>query len=109
MSQNKATLFSADEQELATVAKALGHPARVAIVRLLATRTTCTCGELVAELPLSQSTVSQHFKELKTAHLVESATDGPRECYCLAPARWAQVRQLFNNALVELAPPGSKA
>ncbi|QNE42315.1 winged helix-turn-helix transcriptional regulator (plasmid) [Hymenobacter sp. NBH84] len=104
MRQNKATLFSTDQQELATVAKALGHPARVAIIRLLATRTTCTCGELVAELPLSQSTVSQHLKELKTAGLVESATDGPRECYCLSPARWAQMRQLFGNVLVALAP-----
>ena len=109
MSQNKATLFSADQQELATVAKALGHPARVAIIRLLATRTTCTCGELVAELPLSQSTVSQHLKELKTAGLVESTTDGPRECYGLSRARWSQVRELFGNVLVELAPPHNEA
>ena len=104
MSQNKATLFSADQQELATVAKALGHPARVAIIRLLAARATCTCGELVAELPLSQSTVSQHLKELKTAGLVESTTDGPCECYCLVPARWARVRQLFGNVLVAITP-----
>lgn len=87
------------------MARALGHPARVAIIRLLATRATRTCGELVAELPLSQSTVSQHLKELKTAGLVESTTDGPRECYCLVPTRWAQVRQLFGNVLVELVPP----
>ena len=105
MSQNKATLFSAEQLELATVAKALGHPARVAIIRLLATHATCTCGELVAELPLSQSTVSQHLKELKTAGLVQSTTNGSRECYYLAPARWAQVRQLLGNVLVELAPP----
>ena len=58
MNQHKSTLFGANEQELAAIAKALGHPASVAIVRLLAARTVCTCGELVAELPLSQSTVS---------------------------------------------------
>ena len=93
--KTKATLFSADQQELATVAKALGHPARVAIIRPLATRTTCTNGELVAGLPLSQSTVLQPIKELKMAGLVERAADGPRECYCLSPARWSRVRQLF--------------
>ena len=64
MSQSKATLFSADQQEFTTVAKAPDHPARVAIVRLLVSRTTPTCGELVAGLPLSQSIVSQHLKEL---------------------------------------------
>ena len=77
------------------MAKALDHPVRVAIIRLLTTRTTCTNGELVAELPPSQSTVSQHLKELKTAGLVERAADGARECYYLSPARWARVRQLF--------------
>lgn len=93
--QTKAALFSESAQELAAVAKALGQPARVAIIRLLATRTACTCGELVAELPLSQSTVSQHLKELKTAGLVESASTGARECYSLSTARWAQARLLF--------------
>jgi DNA-binding transcriptional ArsR family regulator len=102
MNSHKGSLFGAAEQELAAIAKALGHPARVAIVRLLARHATCTCGQLVGELPLSQSTVSQHLKELKTAGLIESAANGSRECYSLAPARWEQVQQLFGNVLTEL-------
>ena len=104
MNPHKGNLFGANEQELAAIAKALGHPARVAIVRLLAARTACTCGELVAELPLSQSTVSQHLKELRAAGLVQNTTDGPRTGYCLVPARWTQARQLFGNVLALLPP-----
>ncbi len=74
------------DQELARLAKALGHPVRVQIVRILARRTTCVCGELVDELPVSQSTVSQHLKCMKEAGLVQGAIDGPRVCYCISPA-----------------------
>ena len=107
MNQHKSTLFGADEQALAAIAKALGHPARVVIVRLLAARTVCTCGELVVELPLSQSTVSQHLKELKAAGLVQETTGGTRTGYCLAPARWAQARQLFGSVLAALPAAGT--
>ena len=75
-------LTDADAQ-LAAWAKALGHPARIAILRTLAERQTCLCGELVEELPLAQSTVSQHLKALKAVGLIEGETDGPRSCYCL--------------------------
>lgn len=70
-------------QQLAKLAKALGHPARVAIVRLLLRRDTCVCGEIVEELPLAQSTVSQHLKQLKEAGLIRGEVDGPRVCYCV--------------------------
>ena len=109
MNGNKGSYFGADEQAVAAVARALGHPARIAIVRLLATRTTCTTGELVAELPLSQSTVSQHLKELKAAGLVESVSGSAREGYALAPGRWVQVRQLFGTVLGELVPAAPTA
>ena len=89
---------------MAALAKALGHPARVAIVRLLAARTSCTCGELVAALPLSQSTVSQHLKELKAAGLVQTDACGPRAGYCLASAQWDRARQLFGGVLALLPP-----
>ncbi len=72
------------DEELARLAKALGHPARVKIVRLLARRRECLCGEVVDELPLAQSTVSQHLKILKEAGLVRGTVDGPRVCYCLS-------------------------
>ena len=96
--------FAPDAVAIATVGKALGHPARIAIVRLLTARTTCTTGELVAALPLSQSTVSQHLKALKAAGLVESTPGNVREGYALSPVRWAQVRQLFGSLLGELLP-----
>ncbi|MFW5968072.1 MAG: ArsR/SmtB family transcription factor [Persicimonas sp.] len=75
-----------DAEELADYAKALGHPARVEIVRLLAQKETCICGEIVDELPLAQSTVSQHLKKLKAAGLIRGDVDGPKVCYCLEPA-----------------------
>lgn len=81
---------------LARLAKALGHPARVAILRLLSRRESCVCGEIVDELPLAQSTVSQHLKQLKAAGLIRGEVDGPRVCYCIEPG----VVELF-KALVQ--------
>lgn len=82
------------DQELARLAKALGHPVRVQIVRILAQRTTCVCGELVDELPVAQSTVSQHLKCMKEAGLVQGAIDGPRVCYCLSPTVLERLKML---------------
>ncbi len=73
------------DDELAGLAKALGHPARIRILRLLARRGRCVCGEIVKELPLAQSTVSQHLKILKEAGLVRGDVEGPRVCYCPSP------------------------
>ena len=76
-----------DEDEantlLAGLAKALGHPARVAIIRLLVRTEGCIVGDIVDELPLAQSTVSQHLKQLKAAGLIRGEVDGPRVCYCV--------------------------
>lgn len=83
-SEAKVTLRGEDE-ELARLAQALGHPARVAILRLLHERQSCICGEIVEVLPLAQSTVSQHLKTLKDAGWVQGEVDGPRVCYCLNP------------------------
>ncbi len=80
---------------LASYAKALGHPARVAIMRLLMRREICMCGEIVDELPLAQSTVSQHLKQLKDVGLIRGEIDGPRVCYCVEPAAVAQLRVLI--------------
>ena len=107
MALHKREQFTEAEQELAVVAKALGHPARVAILRLLATRQSCVCGELVGELPLSQSTVSQHLQELKAAGLVQGEIDGPRVCYCLDAAGWVKARRLLNDLLTQIPPEAS--
>jgi ArsR family transcriptional regulator len=82
------------DDELADLAKALGHPARVKILRLLATRNTCVCGELVDELPLAQSTVSQHLKVLKDSGLIRGTISGPRTCYCLEPRALRRLKAL---------------
>lgn len=88
----KAHLFPASLAALAESAKAIGHPARLAILRVLAGRSTCVCGEIVDELPLAQATVSQHLKVLKAAGLIQGEVDGPRVCYCLDRAALLALR-----------------
>jgi ArsR family transcriptional regulator len=85
------------DEELAMYAKALGHTARVQIVRLLARRTACVCGDIVDELPLAQSTVSQHLKVLKEAGLIRGDVDGPRICYCLEPRALRRFKALVGG------------
>jgi DNA-binding transcriptional ArsR family regulator len=80
--------------ELAALAKAVGHPARVAILRLLARKNACICGEIVDELPLAQSTVSQHLKVLKQAGLIQGEVSGPTICYCINPRTLRRLKVL---------------
>ena len=106
--QAKTDLFPPDLARLAGAAKALGHPARLAILQTLAARGTCVCGEVVDELPLAQATVSQHLKALKAAGLVRGEVDGPRSCYCVdAPALRALADGLsaFLGPVLDALPP----
>jgi ArsR family transcriptional regulator len=89
------------DEELAAFAKAVGHPLRVQILRLLATRTSCVCGDIVDELPVAQSTVSQHLKVLKEAGLIRGEVDGPRVCYCLEPRTLRRFKALVGGLLCE--------
>ena len=82
------------DEELAALAKAIAHPARVQIIRLLVRKTTCVCGDIVDELPLAQSTVSQHLKVLKEAGLIRGEVDGPRVCYCIEPRALRRLKVL---------------
>lgn len=81
---------SADD--FASLARAIAHPARVQIVRFLIGREACMCGEIVDQLPLAQSTVSQHLKILKESGLIQGEVDGPRVCYCINPERLGQLK-----------------
>lgn len=83
MAVNKKNEFATDEILLAEFAKVLSHPARLAILKTLAERKTCICGEIVEVLPLAQATVSQHLKELKNAGLISGEVEGVRSCYCV--------------------------
>jgi len=85
------------DEELALLAKALGHPARVQIMRLLVRRESCICGDIVDELPLAQSTVSQHLKVLKEAALIRGDIDGPRVCYCVERRTMRRLKSLVGS------------
>jgi ArsR family transcriptional regulator, arsenate/arsenite/antimonite-responsive transcriptional repressor len=95
-----ARVLEAGEQrdvELALLAKALGHPARVRILRLLLSRDACYCGQIVDEIPLAQATVSQHLKVLKDAGLVSGEIEGLRTCYCASRERLAEAHELLRS------------
>jgi DNA-binding transcriptional ArsR family regulator len=113
MTYAKTTAFTEEQQQLARVAKALAHPARVAIIQLLASKQTCISGDIAAELPLSRTTVSQHLQELKALDLIRGEIDGLTVCYCLNTELLRQVHQQFTAFFVEstatsaCAPGGS--
>lgn len=93
MGNSKSEEFSLRDNRIAGYAKALSHPARVAILRFLMNQEACMCGDIVDELPLSQSTVSQHLKELKGAGLIKGETEGSKVCYCIDPDVWQEMSQ----------------
>ncbi len=83
MGTTKTEHFTGRQNEIALLAKALGHPARIAILEYLAQSTQCVCGDIVDHLPLAQPTVSQHLKELKNAGLIKGTIEGTSVCYCM--------------------------
>ena len=97
MGLTKSYEFSVKENRVAKIAKALAHPARIAILNLLAKRQTCICGDIVEELPLSQSTVSQHLKELKEAGLITGEIEGAKVCYCIDAKEWKAAQAVLNQ------------
>lgn len=95
--RNTREPITAADEELAGLAKALGHPARVAILRQLSDEGTCVCGQIVDALPLAQATVSQHLKVLRDSGFVQGEIDGPRVCYCLNPETLKRFHQLVSE------------
>ena len=109
MATHKKEAFTQKEQHLAEFAKALAHPARIAILKVLARHNECICGEIVEILPLAQSTVSQHLKELKTAGLITGTIDGPRSCYGINWKAFQQFNSEFSSLFNALKLKNEKA
>ena len=97
MGATKSEEFKLKDIRVAKYAKALAHPARIAILNLLIKKKACICGNIVEELPLSQSTVSQHLKELKQAGLIKGDIDGASVCYCIDEKEWKAAKERFDQ------------
>jgi len=96
MGITKSEIFTENQNQLASIAKVLGHPARVAILQHLFSINACVCGDLVEEIGLAQPTISQHLKELKNAGLIKGSVEGTRVCYCIDSENWTQMKAVMN-------------
>lgn len=103
MGATKTGLFNEQQNELANMAKAIAHPARIAILQQLVKTNACICSDLVDELGLAQPTISQHLKELKNAGIIQGTVEGTSVCYCINPKMWKQYQQFFSGFFSEPA------
>jgi len=104
MGATKTDFFTDKQNEIALVFKALGHPARIAIIEYLLSKKSCVCGEIVNELPLAQPTVSQHLKELKNAGLIKGSIEGTAVCYCINEKNWLKYSGIINSICTSYNP-----
>ena len=102
MGASKANHFTNKQNQIATIAKALGHPARVAIIEYLLKANECICSDIVNELPLAQPTVSQHLKELKNAGLIKGSIEGNSICYCVDEKAIEKLQTYFGGITTKL-------
>jgi DNA-binding transcriptional ArsR family regulator len=99
MGVSKIEEFTVKQNKIAKYMKALGHPARIAILEVLIKKKNCICGDIVEDLPLSQSTVSQHLKELKAAGLIKGEIEGVKVCYCIDKKEWQNAKNYLSTFL----------
>ncbi|HEY1040166.1 MAG TPA: metalloregulator ArsR/SmtB family transcription factor [Bacteroidia bacterium] len=97
MGVSKSEEFTVKQNKIAKYMKALGHPARIAILEVLIKKQACICGDIVEDLPLSQSTVSQHLKELKEVGLIKGEIEGVKVCYCIDEKEWESVKSYLGS------------
>ena len=109
MGITKTEIFTEEQNKIASLAKVLGHPARVAILQYLIKRTTCICGDLVEEIGLAQPTISQHLKELKEAGLITGDISGKKICYCIDAQAWKQAQQMLHVLFSDFRPCDTSA
>ena len=105
----KLELFEEEQQELASLAKALSHPARIAILQFLASTPICISGDISDFLPLSRTTVSQHLKELKSAGLIQGEVEGLKIKYCLHKKGIEKLSKIFGDLLIQITPSEDKS
>ena len=108
MGVTKSDLFTEAQNDLALAAKALAHPARIAIIEFLLRSNTCFNGDLVTELGLAQATISQHLRELKDIGIIQGTIDGTRVSYCINPRRWAEIQKQFSRIFQQYEDPSAK-
>jgi len=99
MGLTKTEIFTEDQNRLATLLKALAHPARIAILQQIIAANACICGDLSVELGLAQATISQHLKELKNAGLIQGTIEGVSVCYCINPKTWEGLKEQLSTFL----------
>ena len=104
MGITKSELFKKRQNRIANLAKAFDHPARVAIIEYLLSNQTCICNDLVNELPLSQSTITQHLKELKLIGIIKGEIEGPKVNYCIDEKVWEEAKDMFINMFSRFIP-----
>lgn len=104
MGVTKTNLFSESQNELASVAKAFSHPARVAILQHLLKTNACINGDLVQEIGLAQATISQHLRELKEIGIIQGNIEGVSVSYCINPAKWEEIQKLFSELFGQFKP-----
>lgn len=97
MGITKSEKFSEDQNQIASIFKVLGHPARIAILQYILNQNTCICNDLVEELGLAQATISQHLKELKSVGIIRGTIEGTSICYCINPENWNKHKTLLTN------------
>ena len=97
MGLTKSEIFTDQQNEIASIAKVIGHPARVAIIQHLVKANSCICGDLVDVIGLAQPTISQHLKELKNIGLIQGSIEGTSVCYCIDPEKFKEVQALFSS------------
>ncbi|MBK7652380.1 MAG: winged helix-turn-helix transcriptional regulator [Flammeovirgaceae bacterium] len=101
MGVTKSALFNKRQNKIANLAMAFDHPARVAIIEYLLRNETCICNDLVNELPLSQSTITQHLKELKRIGIIKGEIEGPKVNYCIDEKVWEEAKDIFVNLFTQ--------
>jgi DNA-binding transcriptional ArsR family regulator len=99
MGITKTEIFTEQQNQIATFAKAFGHPARVAILQHLFKINACICGDLVEEIGLAQPTISQHLKELKNLGLIKGSIEGTSICYCIHDENWTAMKAVMMQFL----------